>query len=611
MSGVFGCWHIDGRPPSLLLHSSDAERRPLTFEQTACVFDGRLDNGAELRRELRDHPLVDAVCGDRDLALAAYGRFGENFVEHLEGDFVVAVFDHRLNRLLVARDRVGLRPLCYTECNGSFLFASEARALLTHPGMTRAPDEETLADFVLAFPSRDVRTRTFFQGIHSLPPAHLLIVTPDGLSRRRYFDFDTTKQIRLPAFRDYAEAFHDLFVAAVRNRLRSASPVAISVSGGLDSAYIFCVAHHLMRDERGLCPAVLGFNYAGPSGTPSDEHDYVRAIERATGTTIARIDQRAGFVEYAGDEAWHSESPMVEALARQGQAVLRAVREAGAGRLLTGHWGDQMLFDSDYLLDLVRSGRWWSARRHARGWGVSVRRLAVRCARDLAARHLPSSALPALRRVRGHRDGPWQSPWFTPRFRLLLRERATRLGSITPGRTRHADAIYKQSRLGYHVQCMEWNHRMGAMHGLDIAFPYLDRDLMQFLISIPGDVQSHDGVPRGLMREAMRGTVPDAIVDRRTKGQFTHLANESIAHDFPAIREILGPTALSVQFGYVDGPMLWKQLDQWRGAINAADDAVLTNRVVDLCGIELFLRRFFGERAIATPSITESVVAAC
>jgi hypothetical protein len=124
-------------------------------------------------------------------------------------------------------------------------------------------------------------------------------------------------------------------------------------------------------------------------------------------------------------------------------------------------------------------------------------------------------------------------------------------------------------------------------------------------------VQSHDGVPRGLMREAMRGTVPDAIVDRRSKGQFTHLANESIAHDFPAIREILGPTALSVQFGYVDGPMLWKQLDQWRGAINAADDAVLTNRLVDLCGIELFLRRFFGERATATPSITESVVAAC
>ncbi len=477
--------------------------------------------------------------------------------------------------------------------------------------MTTAPDEETLADFVLSFPSRDARTRTFFQGIHSLPPAHLLIVTPERVSLRRYFDFDTTRQIRLPAFRDYTDAFHNLFVAAVRNRLRSASPVAISVSGGLDSAYIFCVAQRLMRDESGLCPAVLGINYDGPVGTPSDERGFIHAIEQACGTTIARVAQRPGFMECAGDEAWHSESPMVEALARQGQAVLRAVREAGAGRFLTGHWGDQVLFDSDYILDLVRSGRWSSARRHARGWGVSVQRLAVRCARDLAARHLPSFVMPAVRRTRGHRDGPWQSPWFTPRFRRLLRERATHAGSITLGGTRHAAAIYKQSRLGYHVQCMEWNNRMGGMHGLDIAFPYLDGDLVQFLMSIPGEVQSHDGVPRGLMRAAMRGTVPDAIVDRRTKGQFTHLANESIEHDFPAIREILGPTALSVQFGYVEGPVLWKQLDQWRAAIKATDDAVLTNRLVDLCGIELFLRRFFETREGAAISRSEPALVSC
>ncbi|HWF86348.1 MAG TPA: asparagine synthase-related protein, partial [Vicinamibacterales bacterium] len=594
-----------GCKSSFSLPASGRDGQPLTFEQTTCLLDGRLDNRAELRRDLRDHPLVDADCGDRDLVLAAYGRFGERFVEHLEGDFVIAVFDGRANRLLLARDRVGLRPLCYTQCNGSFLFASEAKALLAHPGMTTTPDEETLADFVLAFPSRDARTHTFFQGIHSLPPAHLLIVSPKELSVRRYFDFDTTRQIRLPAFRDYVDTFHDLFVAAVRNRLRSASPVAISVSGGLDSAYIFCVAQQLMRDESGLCPAVLGFNYDGPAGTPSDERGYINAIEQTCRTTIARVAQRPGFMECAGDEVWHSESPMVEALARQGQAVLRAVREAGAGRCLTGHWGDQVLFDSDYLLDLVRSGSWSSARRHARGWGVSVQRLAVRCARDLAARHLPSSVMPAVRRVRGHRDGPWQSPWFSPRFRRLLRERATHLGSISLGGTRHAGAIYKQSRLGYHVQCMEWNNRIGRMHGLDIAFPYLDGDLVQFLMSIPGDVQSHDGVPRGLMREAMRGTVPDAIVDRRSKGEFTHLANESIERDFPAIREILGPTALSAQFGYVDGPTLWKQLDQWRTAITTADDTVLTNRLVDLCGIELFLRRFFETREGAAISRSE------
>jgi hypothetical protein len=146
---------------------------------------------------------------------------------------------------------------------------------------------------------------------------------------------------------------------------------------------------------------------------------------------------------------------------------------------------------------------------------------------------------------------------------------------------------------------MEWNNRLAATHGLDIAFPYLDCDLIQFLMAIPGDIQAHGGVPRGLMREAMRGTVPYAIVERRSKGEFTHLANATIHHDFDAICATLGPDALSVRFGYVDGPVLWKLLPEWRDAITADGDAVLTNRILDLCGLELLLRRFFADHAIS------------
>jgi len=139
---------------------------------------------------------------------------------------------------------------------------------------------------------------------------------------------------------------------------------------------------------------------------------------------------------------------------------------------------------------------------------------------------------------------------------------------------------------------MEWNARLAAMHGLDMAFPYLDCDLLQFLMAIPGDIQSRDGVPRGLMREAMRGLVPDPVVNRRSKGEFTQLANQSIEQDFPLIFDILGPTSMSVRLGYVNGPALWKLLGEWRTSIGGARDARLTNRVIDLCGMELLLRRF-------------------
>jgi hypothetical protein len=174
---------------------------------------------------------------------------------------------------------------------------------------------------------------------------------------------------------------------------------------------------------------------------------------------------------------------------------------------------------------------------------------------------------------------------------LLERFTADRLPRLSG--TSHAWAIYRQARLGYHLQCLEWNKRVGAMHRVEQQFPFLDVDLIQFLMSIPGEAQSPDGVSRGLERQAMRGTVPDAIVDRRSKGEFTSLGNEGVDHDFAAIRDLLGHDALSVRFGYVDGPVLWKLLDQWRLAVRGANDGIVADRIIDLCGMEFLLRRYF------------------
>jgi asparagine synthase (glutamine-hydrolysing) len=408
---------------------------------------------------------------------------------------------------------------------------------------------------------------------------------------RRYFDFDTARSIRLPAFRDYAAAFHERFVESVRRRMRSRQPVAVTVSGGLDSSYIFCVASRLARNEPGLCPGVVGYNYSGDPGTPSDERAFVRALEDGAGVRIERIAQRSGFMDCLADDVGAAESAMVDGLARQSRAGMEAMRRAQIGRVLTGHWGDQLLSDSAYLLDLVRSGRWRLLRQHATGWNVDARRLAGRVVRYVAARHLPAPLTAAARRARGGGGAAWRAPWFTPRFRQLLRERASRQPLPPVDGSWHAAAIYRETRRPYHLQCLEWNTRMFAMHGLEISFPYMDCDLIQFLMGMPGDMQSHAGVPRALVREAMRGVVPERIACRRDKGEFTHLANEGIARDFSLIREILtGPDALAVQLGYVEGAILRRHLDQWRSHVGRASDAVVSDRILDLCGLEFFLR---------------------
>jgi len=577
MTGVFGCWQLDGAR----VHGAAAAQ---------CVFEGRLDNRRELLRALADHPGVSPECPDQALVLAAYCRFGEAFPERLSGEFAAGICDHRLNRLVLARDRLGVRPLCYARVRETVIFASSARALLAYPGLQAVPDDVTLADFILYFRSSDTLSRTFFRDVHSLPPAHILMATPAGVTIRRYFDFDTGRSIRLPAFRDYAAAFHDVFVESVRRRVRSPRPVAVAVSGGLDSSYIFCVAGRLLKEDPGLCPGVLGYNFSGDAGGSSDERAFVQALEDESGARIERIGQRSGFMDCAEDDVRAVESPMVDGLARQSRAGMEAMRRAEVGRLLTGHWGDQLLSDSHYLLDLVRSRQWRLLRQHAGGWDVDAWRLAGRVVRGLAARHLPAPLTAAARRARGRAEAPWRMPWFTARFRRLLRERAGHQPLPSIDGRHHAAAIYRESRLPYHVQCLEWNARVAGAHGLEISFPFLDCDLIQFLMSIPGEMQSHDGVPRALMREAMRAIVPEAIVSRRDKGEFTHLANEGVARDFPVIRDLLGEHALSVQLGYLDGPILASHLDRWRSGLASARNAVLANRIVDLCGFELFLR---------------------
>jgi asparagine synthase (glutamine-hydrolysing) len=110
MIGIFGCWQPDGAR----VHGAAAVR---------CVFDGRLDNRAELVRALADHPLVDAECPDQHLVLAAYDEFGEAFPERLSGEFAAGICDNRSNRLVLARDRLGVRPLCYTRVGDTIIFA--------------------------------------------------------------------------------------------------------------------------------------------------------------------------------------------------------------------------------------------------------------------------------------------------------------------------------------------------------------------------------------------------------------------------------------------------------------------------------------------------------
>jgi asparagine synthase (glutamine-hydrolysing) len=632
MSGLAGMWHLDGRPttPELLSSMSarlrhrgrdgqaqiltgqvgfscqhlwvtpeeQGERQPLVAEFGAMLMmDGRLDNRDELMTALQlDRRVSDARC-----VLAAYDAWDDRFAERLNGDFAIAIFDSRCQRLLLARDAIGVRPLYYFHDDGLFAFGSEIKALLAHPGIPARPDDEGVADFML-IGSRplDRQDLTCFRGISAVVPAHLVTVTPTGLTARRYWDFDTGRPLRLRSFDEYVEAFRERFEQAVKRRVRSAHPVALSVSGGLDSSSIFCQAETLRRAGAIAAPSLAGVSYVSERGD-SDEQHFLREIETQYGVRFDRfpMESLTGLVRGAEEQLTAIEAPLIDYMWGVTRELHSRAAASGARSILSGHWGDQMLFSSAYLIDLFRKGAWRSIWRHTRAYAryfgdeeTTMRRRLLLV--DLLRYHVPRAIAPPLKwlRLRFFEDRPPKG-WFSPKFlQAALRHRYRLATFERPFHSAHAQAVYIEARSKYQVQCMEWNGKVAALHGMDAAFPFLDRDLIAFLMAIPGEIHAHQGVPRVLLREATRGMLPDAIRARKWKSDFTGFVNQGLSEDAAVILRTLNADCLGVRFGYLDAARLMPELARLAEGLSSADSGTNSWDLGDTYGLEMWLRVF-------------------
>jgi asparagine synthase (glutamine-hydrolysing) len=157
----------------------------------------------------------------------------------------------------------------------------------------------------------------------------------------------------------------------------------------------------------------------------------------------------------------------------------------------------------------------------------------------------------------------------------------------------HARTLYHLLRSRYHVLSMEWQTKVAAAHGLEAAFPFLDRDLVSFLMAIPGEIESWQGVPRAVLRHGLAGILPEAVARRRSKGDYAHLENAGMEQDFPEVaRRLQGGWAS--RFGYVNDGALRAELARLPGRFSGPG-CEATWRLSDLFALELWLQVFFAE----------------
>ncbi len=605
LAGTTALGYYVGRPPL-----SPDDHQPAAFGNGLSIcFDGRLDNREELIDAL--HAELDTKPADNPdwrLAIACYQKFGDSFAARLNGDYALAVFDAARQQLVLARDPMGIRPLYFWASDRLAIAASEIKAILAHPAVASRPDEEALADLLMGGDPNEQR-RTLFRGVQRMLPGRTVIIGAQALREDVHWDFDPSRQLRYRTTVEYAEALRELFERAVRRRLRSPAPVAVSVSGGLDSSAILCEAALLRRSNAALAPA-YGISRLYPEASRADERAYLAAIEEKYGVAIQRLP--ASPIRLVHGDEWlqcsefpvYPGSDVLELLAR--------ARELSCATLLEGHYGDQLLWSPAHIHDLMRRLRWIEASRALLSMAESMRDASpAELRRDLLLSFIrdlvPDRLMRPFRALRRLASPDRFPKWYSAAFREIAYRRSQQ--QRRPGGSfanKHSEHCYRMARSVPIARAFEESNKLAARHGLDVAYPFADRDLIAFVMAIPAAVLNLGGAYKGLFREAMTGILPDSIRARSWKADFTLLESNAAAElSRSGPSAYLGADLMAVKYGYVNAGALTEEFPRLRARLTG-ESWLPAKQMNELLALERWMGVFFARRPPAEPESSPS-----
>ncbi len=488
---------------------------------------------------------------DAELLVHLYEERGPDCLDELRGEFAFLLWDARARLLFAARDRFGVRPLCYAERGGRLWLASEAKALFA-AGLPAAWDETALAEAAqMQYPSPE---RTLFRGVRALEPGHLLLASGGAVKTRAYWDLDYPLESGAPGpgEGEAVEAVRAALEDAVRVRLRADVPVAFQLSGGLDSGGVVALAARLGR-EAPPCFTV-GFDDAA-----YDER--ARAAELA-----AHAGGRLHVVEAPAAELVGAFVPAVErgeGLAINGHVAAkfllsRAVRDAGYKVVLTGEGADEVFAGYAHL----RHDHWAGA-----GGAEGEARLARLAAENGASAGIMLAAGPGLALGAVEARLGFVPAWLAAKASLGLRVRsllaggaeraapfdAYRLflagvdvGGQLRGRARVHQSLYlwtKTALGGYILRTL--GDGMEMAHGVEGRLPFLDHRLFELVRSLPVSLLIRGGVEKHVLREALGPLLP-ASTRARPKHPFLAPPFAGVAREL--MRDLLRPPHLPAAF---------------------------------------------------------------
>jgi asparagine synthase (glutamine-hydrolysing) len=500
-------------------------------QPTFLFWDGRLDNRNEIVSELDGR--VHSSSGDAEIAAAAYARWQTDSFRRLVGDWSLTIWNPRARLLILAKDPIGLHPLFYSCTETRLRWSSSLDLLVAEAHNPSDLDFEYLAGWLAFFPEAHL---TPFRSLHAVPPSSFVRFEHGRATVTRYWDFDSDKRIHYANAFDYEEHFRDVLSSAVRRRLRSDKPLLAELSGGMDSSSVVSLADAMMKHEQGLAPRLDTLSYYDDAEPNWNELPYLAKVEERRGRTGHRIqvdcsDELSAILGHRSFSVAPSECGKNSARHRE---VERLTATGGYGGILAGTGGDEFTGGVPTavpeLANLMAEFRLVALSRRLKKWALSQRKTWFQLLWESSRVFLPNRFL----RASSNQHPP---AWLHPRFARLhaspLSGYDVRLKFFGP-RPSFQENLSALEGLRRYVACSITSPRTTS----ERRYPYLDRDLLEFLFAIPREELIEPGRRRALMRRALAGIVPEEILTRKRKAYVSRGPRVAIAGRWTELRPL-------------------------------------------------------------------------
>jgi asparagine synthase (glutamine-hydrolysing) len=539
----------DREPEALLLHrrlsiidTSDSGWQPMSTPDGRyhVVYNGEIYNYKELRRELERLGHRFKSQSDTEVLLAAWAEWGAPAVRRFVGMFAFALLDTERRTVMLARDFFGIKPLYYANGEGIISFGSEIKVLLAF-GLARPQANAERLLLYLRYGMTDFGSQTLLSPIRQLPPAHTLEISLDtGSSNEPQCYWSPESQGPLDiSFDEAAHRVRELFLRNVELHLRSDVPLGSALSGGIDSSSIVMAIRHLDNQAQ-----IHAFSFIADDQAISEER-WVDIVGREAGAHIHKVRATAGELAADLDTMMRFQGePFGGTSAYAQYQVFRAARSAGIKVMLDGQGADEILggyrhYLGARLASLLRQGQWPAALRFLQ----SLSRLegfggyqGLACCADYL---LPPALQAVARRLVGKDALP---PWLN---RLWFAERGVGPAFVNYTTVREVLRESLSRSLSQTLPCLlRYEDRNSMAFSVESRVPFLTPDLVSFLQGLPEQyIIAPDGTSKAVFRKAMRGIVPDTILDRRDKLGFVTPERTWLKVLDGLVRAILGSDA--------------------------------------------------------------------